>query len=76
MCIYLMAVEQCQAGIVCDQIHFHLSHRRHDDDVLPYAGCGHAGDAPQLKAVPMQMHRMGFVALIVEHQAIAAVCLH
>ena len=62
----LMAVEECQAGIICDQVYFELRVGLNNYDVLKYSGHLGAFDVRQLKSVPVQVQRMRLIAAVIE----------
>src|SRR5579884_768247 len=71
----LMAVEQGQAGLLRSEIHFKLAKALHQHDVLHHTGGALAVNIGQLEKIAMQVHRMGVVGPVVEHQTVAAALL-
>ena len=73
--VLLVTVKERQAGIVGRELHLDLGAGIDQDGVFEDAvGFRMAGQAPQLKAVPVQVNGMVIGAVIDERQAIAQTC--
>jgi hypothetical protein len=64
-------MEQGSAGIVGNEVNFHLLVSHEHDDILDDPGCRPFRDTGQFKAVAMQMHGMDVVAGVAHAQSIA-----